>query len=302
MTMAEPAVRALADSGLDVVAFGRPWTRELLASTGIPVESPGGGGETVAGFRGARSRWGVTLRGSFSTALRMRLAGLEVIGRRGNLRSFLLHRALPRRRAGHRIDEYLEIGLAALAEAGGNGARAASMDGAATPAVHPIPAHVDEASARLQSAGVGSRFVVCCPTAGHTRPNTFKLWPAFPDLMRELLAGGAELVVCPGRGEMDWYRRVPPGARVLEGVGVGCLLGIVSLASGVISNDTGTAHLAAAAGAPTLVVFGDTSPERYAARGPRVRHVGRLGRWPTLSEGSEAWRRLLGEAGAQSGR
>jgi heptosyltransferase II len=293
MTMAEPAVRTLADAGLAVVAFGRPWGSELLAGVGVQVRTAGAGPETIAAYRREHAAWGVALRGSFSTAWRMRMAGLRVIGRRGNLRSFLLHRALPRRRPGHRIDEYLEVSHAALAAIGAACQAASPSDGGATPLLRATADQVAEARGRLEAAGVGKRFVVCCPTAGHTRRISFKLWPAFPEMIVELLAGGSEVVICPGRGETSWYEGIPPGVRVIEGVGVGCLLGIVSLATGVISNDTGTAHLAGAAGTPTLVVFGDTSPERYAARGTCVRHVGALGRWPSQTEASQAWRELV---------
>jgi heptosyltransferase II len=297
MTMVEPALRALALAGLEVVAFGRPWGRELLASSGIAVRSPGGRRETIAGYRAERARWGVAFRSSFSTAWRMRAAGLQVVGRRGNLRSFLLFRALPRRRPGHRIDEYLELSRAAVVAIGGADAAHVPAAAPATPLLRPTDAQVEEARRRLQAAGIGERFVLCCPTAGHTRRITFKLWPSFPALMRELLARGLQVVICPGPGESSWYEGIPAGARVLEDIGLGCLLGIASAAAGVISNDTGTAHLAAAAAAPTLVVFGDTSPERYAARGPLARHVGELGRWPSLAEVSREFQELLACAG-----
>jgi len=41
----------------------------------------------------------------------------------------------------------------------------------------------------------------------------------------------------------------------------------------VVSNDTGAAHLSAALGRPTVVLYGPTDPRKTGARGPAVRHV-----------------------------
>lgn len=49
------------------------------------------------------------------------------------------------------------------------------------------------------------------------------------------------------------------------------LAAVLALCRAVVSNDTGSAHLAAALGRPTLVLFGPTDPERTRARGPHVR-------------------------------
>jgi heptosyltransferase III len=40
-----------------------------------------------------------------------------------------------------------------------------------------------------------------------------------------------------------------------------------------IGNDAGITHLAAAAGAPVVAIFGPTDPVLWAPRGPRVRIV-----------------------------
>lgn len=48
------------------------------------------------------------------------------------------------------------------------------------------------------------------------------------------------------------------------------LIGLLSFASVVISNDTGPAHVAAALGRPTLTIFGPTNEFETAPRGPRA--------------------------------
>lgn len=292
LVMAEPMLRLMTGSGLRPAAFGRPWCRELLVGIGIPVEPVASGAEESRQYRSTGARWGLTTRGSFTTALRMRLGGLKVIGRRGNLRSPLLSRALPRSFDGHRVDDFLQLGAAAVAAVLGGAAAPAAP--AAVPRLAATPVQRAEGAARLREAGVGERFVMACPTAGHRRASTFKLWPHFPALLRRLVDEGAEVVICPGRGETDWYRGIPEPVRVLEGVGMGCLVGIASLARAMVSNDTGPAHMAAALGVPTLTFFGDTDVGRYVPRGRRAVHLGELGAWPSLEEGWRAWSELDG--------
>ena len=71
---------------------------------------------------------------------------------------------------------------------------------------------------------------------------------------------------------------VAPGARVLDWAGKTTLPELLALAHearAIVSNDSGVAHLAAAAGRPTIAVFGSTDPRWTAPRGPSVRVVTR---------------------------
>lgn len=61
-----------------------------------------------------------------------------------------------------------------------------------------------------------------------------------------------------------------------------------ALSAGVIANDSGPMHLAAAVGAATLGIFGDSDPQKYRALGENVRTLGRLGEWPDF-EAVRAW-------------
>jgi heptosyltransferase-3 len=47
----------------------------------------------------------------------------------------------------------------------------------------------------------------------------------------------------------------------------------LAAASLYIGNDSGITHLAAAAGAPVIAIFGPTDPALWAPRGPRVRVI-----------------------------
>jgi len=56
---------------------------------------------------------------------------------------------------------------------------------------------------------------------------------------------------------------------------LGQLAGVLSCCRAVVSPDSGPAHMAGALGVPVVAVFGPTSPERWAPRGPRVKVVRR---------------------------
>lgn len=57
------------------------------------------------------------------------------------------------------------------------------------------------------------------------------------------------------------------------GTGLDDLVAALLRCRAVVSNDTGAAHLAAALGRPTVVLFGPTDPRKTGARGTAVRHV-----------------------------
>lgn len=59
--------------------------------------------------------------------------------------------------------------------------------------------------------------------------------------------------------------------RVIAGLSLPQLAALLALASAYVGNDSGVTHLAAAMGAPTLALFGPTSPEIWAPRGANVR-------------------------------
>jgi ADP-heptose:LPS heptosyltransferase len=53
----------------------------------------------------------------------------------------------------------------------------------------------------------------------------------------------------------------------LDGRELGEIVGMAHLAAGFVGNDSGVSHLAAAAGAIGVVLFGPTDPERWRPRG-----------------------------------
>jgi len=122
----------------------------------------------------------------------------------------------------------------------------------------------------------GPRIAVVPMSRRHT-----KTWPAecFVDVIRRLRAvGPASVYLVGGRDEQSLCARMAAeiGGDVADLAGtlsltrVGGLLEQMDL---VIANDSGPAHMAAAAGTPTLAVFGSTDPVRNGPYGPRNRVV-----------------------------
>jgi heptosyltransferase III len=141
------------------------------------------------------------------------------------------------------------------------------------PVVWTAPA--DEArAANLLPPG---RLLVLAPTANWTG----KIWPAerFIELGRTLLAGplsGAAVAVMAGPGETERNLAAPvlaafPGAIDLAGnLALPEAAACLKRTSLFIGNDSGLMHLAAAAGAPTLGLFGPTPAGEYAPAGNRA--------------------------------
>lgn len=106
------------------------------------------------------------------------------------------------------------------------------------------------------------RTVVIHPFSGSSRKN----WPL--ERFREL-AGRLEPMLpvewCAGPEE-----DLPEARRFDDLYELACWLAGASL---YIGNDSGVTHLAAAAGAPVLALFGPTDPRSWAPRGARVRIV-----------------------------
>lgn len=107
--------------------------------------------------------------------------------------------------------------------------------------------------------------VVLQPGSGSPKKN----WPlaCFEALASRLTRRGHRVSWCMGPAEANLPHRpdslspmsLPELARLLAGARL------------FIGNDSGISHLAAAAGCPTLAIFGPTNPRVWAPAGPRVR-------------------------------
>lgn len=222
---------------------------------------PAGGAarrELLARLRAWRPDLALVLPPSFSSAWFAWRAGARArVGYRGEARCPLLTRALPRPARGERhvAEEYLALGAEAGAE-----------QALRVPPCLPAPA-------------VPGRHALLGPGAIY---GPAKRWPAgrFAEVGRALAARGLSVKVVGTAAEREACAAVAsgvgPGAESLAGATD--LAELARLAAGAavaVCNDSGLAHLCAAAGTPTVVVFGSTSSAWTAPLGRRVRVVQR---------------------------
>lgn len=141
--------------------------------------------------------------------------------------------------------------------------------------------------------GLPQRFALLIPGASPGRPG--KRWPV--ERYAELAAGlDVPAVVAGGAAEAGLARAIlaaAPGAVDLTGRTSFAELGALARrAAFAVGNDTGPTHLVAAAGCPTLVLFGAESDPALCA--PRGRAVAVLRHRPLAALGVEEVRAALG--------
>jgi len=123
-----------------------------------------------------------------------------------------------------------------------------------------------EAAKFLATFGVkdNQSVVAICPGSINSRA---KRWPAesYAALADRLLEDRKQVVIVGSKDELDVTEAVVSKMRqkpvVLTGkTTIDQLTALLGLADLVVTNDTGPAHIAAALGRPTLVIFGPTNP------------------------------------------
>lgn len=290
-----PAAELLAEAGFELMLCGPPFSHDLMSYIPCGFLSAGSNEELKSRLRESNGRCVLNMRSSLTSALLIRGAGLPAIGYRGQSRTLLMWKTLRRPRGILKVDEYHRLAQFACAVY-----RRDPMPASWRQVPYPrLPLTEDDRRrglALLESAGVDRPYVVCCVTAAPRYRPGWKIWSGFPEFQRLLEDSGFKVVTCPGRGEEELCKEMAPGSAMLAGIDLLSYGAIMQGAKAVVSNDTGAMHLAAAVGAPTLGIFGDTSPVRHAPWGERAAHVGELGRWPTVEEVWDAFDNLKGEA------
>jgi ADP-heptose:LPS heptosyltransferase len=123
---------------------------------------------------------------------------------------------------------------------------------------------------------VGQPFALLAPGAAPHRPD--KRWPVahFAALAVRLRARGLTPVVVGTRAEAPLAAAIPAALDLTGRTDLPGLAALAARASLAVGNDTGPMHLAAAMGAPCVVLFGRASdPALTAPRGPG-------GAWPVV--------------------
>ena len=140
---------------------------------------------------------------------------------------------------------------------------------------------------RPEHFGLRAPYALLIPGASAHRPG--KRWPveAYGDLAAGLMTQGLEVAVIGGPSEASIGReitaRAPRAQDLTGGTDYAQIAGLAARAALAVGNDTGPTHLAAAAGAPTLVLFSaESDPSLCAPRGRRVEvlQVARLSELP----------------------
>ena len=212
---------------------------------------------------------------SFSSASLARSSGApRRIGFRGEWRSALLTDALARPGRGelHLGAEYLALVDRLI---GAGEAEPVPDRRLALPAL-PVSAQ-SLAAARTVRSTLGREDVPLALLAPGARYGPAKRWhPArYAELGRRLRSRGYGVAVCGAPEEREVCETVAnaagAGTKTLAGeTTLDQLAGLCALAALTVSNDSGFAHLSAAVGARTLVLFGSTSSAWTAPPGPRV--------------------------------
>lgn len=286
--MCLPAIKRLQAAGLPLVLCGQPWAEDLfagLAPAGFVPVGKGWRADRAAirsrypAGRGAR---GVVFTNSLSSAAALRLAGIRTAGYRGDGRSLLLTWPFNKREGRHEVEIFHD--LARLALWRWNVAGSVPEEPDATLGLPLTEGHGAAADAALAAAGISGPFVLLSPTATGLHHGKAKAWPEFAALAASLQREGWTCVTCPPAHEVEQARAAVPTATILPSLPLGAFASLTAKAALVVCNDSGTSHVAAAAGARQITLFGVTRRERTGPWSKKAVCLGSDTAWPTLDE------------------
>jgi len=277
LLMARPFLHALRAScgDAELWAIGTPASRlldrEQLWHRWIGLDAAVSMRDAHSPFEGLPFDAGVALPPSFSSAWMLwRLGVARRIGFASDGRSWLLTHAVrrPARGERHLSEEYLSLG------------ESLAIGRVELPLLLPGDEDRAQASARLRRLGIErAPLAVLGPGAAY---GPAKRWPAerFAALGRRLIARGHRLLLAGAAEDRDAADAIATvigeGAHTVAGeTSLSEQLALCAAARLTITNDSGLAHLAAAAGAATVVIFGSTSSAWTSPLGPRARVVQR---------------------------
>jgi heptosyltransferase-2 len=298
--MSLPCLHALLETEIPIVVCARPWARDLLAAYDLAgfIEMKGRWREdraVVSAFRKkaqhAHPR-GLLLPDSLSSAMVFKFAGIPSAGYRDDGRSLILRWPLHKLGAGmHAVESWYYIAAQAL-----------KCWGRPMASAHPprklglriLDKHRSEAMRAIENAGLTpGEFVLIAPTATGLHRGKVKVWPYFNELTQRLQERGHIVVMCPPPAEAQAALQNAPDALCLPALNLGAFATLTQLASLVVCNDSGVSHVAAAAGAKQLTLFGVTQHLRTGPWSDNATCLGSAHGWPTLEEAEQQVLALL---------
>lgn len=126
--------------------------------------------------------------------------------------------------------------------------------------------------------------VLIAPTATGKHKGQIKIWPYFEQLTRALQQRGVHVLMCPPPNEVEQAQSNAPSAQRLDPLPIDQFAQLCQQVDLVVCNDSGVSHVAAAAQAKQITLFGVTSAERTGPWSEHALCLGRLNNWPLLDE------------------
>jgi len=288
--MCLPALQLLDQLEIPVVVCGRSWARSLL--TGVRTAGFIDMTDSLKDNIRACRQWrrehpshqlGLLMPDSFSSALAFRLAGIQSAGWRDDGRSLLLKWAYQKpAEPMHAVQAWFELTRRAVASWGFDTSHVQ------LPAILNLPItneHRQSAAAALREAGLkAGHFVLIAPTATGQHRGQKKVWPHFDALARVLQNNRIAVAMCPPENEQVAANRAAPTVDIIRPLDLGAFCALTKMARLVICNDSGVAHLCAAAGARQVTLFGVTDAARTGPWTPNSVNMGQNGTWPAAGE------------------
>lgn len=300
--MAMPAVRHLADAlpKSRIFLSGREQFRDLfLAQERVAgfVPAPRGGLGGFAESLAGAGEWvseaggvdlGVLFTNSFSTALWLWRTGAKIrLGYNRDCRRLFLTHPVPYggMEAKWHYVQYC-MWLAKCAEAAAFETEKVSRRHLQTqaeymaPSVRVADAARSGAASLLAESGVTGGYAVIAPASAY---GEVKDWPAshwrrLVEMINSDL--GLPVVVTGGAGQSGVCGEIADGQKSAVNLagktGLDTFAGLLAGAGAFVGGDSGGAHLAAALGVPTVVIFGVTDPSRTSQGGRAVKILGGL--------------------------
>jgi heptosyltransferase-2 len=300
-----PALQRLQDAGYSLHLYGKGWAPTLLSGYDWPVTVRAKTlREQVQQLKAIRQQAqahdpdfarrinALAMPNSFSSVLELRLAGFSVAGFAKDGRSLMLGQRIAPATGPHALESFWALA----------GGLIGGPDSLNLPPPASITMRIAAAARQRAQAIVAERgwtaerggYFCIAPFAAGTVHKLDKRWPGFPELARRLGASGLTVVVCPGPGEIETARSAYPQAAVVENLPLDAYAALLQGSRGVIANDTGPGHIAAATGAPLISVLGPTKVEQWRPWGPNITLLSARPDWPTVDQVDAAVRTRFG--------
>lgn len=288
--MCLPALNLFKEFNVPLVICGRAWAKSLLA--GLRTEGFIEMTSSTMGNVRALRQWrqehpshqnAILMPDSFSSALCFRLAGYKTAGWRDDGRSLLL--TWPQTKPSeslHAVEAWFELAKRTLQLWGYDTTQSSLPSSLQLPITNE---HKQSAAAALREAGLKTgKFVLIAPTAAGQHQGKRKVWPHFDALARVLQNNRIKVAMCTPLSEQAQANRAAPTVDFIRPLDLGAFCALTRMAQLVVCNDSGVAHLCAAAGARQLTLFGVTEAARTGPWTQNACSMGQNGRWPTTGE------------------